>query len=262
MEDAADDLRFRGDNFKFLAFIDDISVGCGADPLPVLLAALDDVADLLRSIGDRHFVNQELELDFQPVVIIGKIDAVADGNDAHSGIPQVLQFHQAAGIAAGKTGEVLDHQDIVLMGNEALAHSLVAFPLLKGVAGAVPVLVKGQGTIREALLHKVLDNGFLVFDGDVIPVQFIIHRDAAIARNVKAFGHDGIAPLSGGFRVPWNRVFSILSTLFLLYTDNIVHLKRQECKSVLRIKHPNARQRLPHPEISPAQHSLTYSPFV
>ena len=148
------------------------------------------------------------------------------------------------------------------MGNESLAHSLVAFPLLKGVAGAVPVLVKGQGTIREALLHKILDNGFLVFDGDVIPVQFIIHRDAAIARNVKAFGHDGIAPLSGGFRVPRNRVFSVLSTLFFLFTDNIVHLKRQECKSVFRVKHPSVKQRLLHPEISPAQHPLTYSSVV
>ena len=85
------------------------------------------------------------------------------------------------------------------MGNEALAHSLVAFPLLKGVAGAVPVLVKGEGTIREALLHKILDDGFLVFDGDVIPVQFIVHRDTAVARNVKAFGHRYIAPLSDGF---------------------------------------------------------------
>ena len=47
VEDAADDLRFRGDNFKFLAFIDDISVGCGTDPLSILLATLDDVAHLL-----------------------------------------------------------------------------------------------------------------------------------------------------------------------------------------------------------------------
>ena len=35
----------------------------GADPLAVLLAALDDGPDLLAGVGDGHLVDEELELD-------------------------------------------------------------------------------------------------------------------------------------------------------------------------------------------------------
>ena len=65
--------------------------------------------------------------------------------------------------------------------HEPPAHLLIAFPLLEGVAGAVPVLEEGQGAVQEVVLYIVLDDGFLVFDGDVLLVQFIVHGDAGVA---------------------------------------------------------------------------------
>ena len=40
--------------------------------------------------------------------------------------------------------------------HQAFPHGLVALPLLKGVAGAVPVLVEGEGAAGKFLLYKVL----------------------------------------------------------------------------------------------------------
>jgi hypothetical protein len=39
------------------------------------------------------------------------------------------------------------------------------------------------------LLHKVLDDGFLVFDGHIVPIQLVIHGYAGVARYVKSFDH-------------------------------------------------------------------------
>ena len=75
------------------------------------------------------------------------------------------------------------------MPHQLPAHGLVVFPLLEGVAGAVAVLVEGQAGIGEPLAHEVRDDGLLVFDGRVVPVQLLVHRDAAVACNVVAFDH-------------------------------------------------------------------------
>jgi len=79
------------------------------------------------------------------------------------------------------------------MGHQLFPHGLVALPLLKGVAGAVPVLVEGKVAAGKFLLHKVLDDGLLVFDGDVFLIQLIVHRDAGVPGNIKGFNH-GLPP--------------------------------------------------------------------
>ena len=73
------------------------------------------------------------------------------------------------------------------MPDQPLSHGLVALPLLKGIAGAVPVLIEGESAARELVLDKVLYNGFLVFDRGVVPIQFFIHGNAAVVRNIKPF---------------------------------------------------------------------------
>ena len=76
-----------------------------------------------------------------------------------------------------------------MVAHEPPAHNLVALPLLEGIARAVPVLVEGEGAAGEFVLDEVLDDGLLVFDGHVVPVQLVIHGDAAVARNGKGLGH-------------------------------------------------------------------------
>ena len=189
LEDSPDDLRLGGDHLELLVLIHDVAVGGGADPLAVLLAALDDGFDLLAGVGDGHLVDEELELDFQPVVVVGEVDVVPDGDDAHPRVPEVLQLHQAPGVAPGEAGEVLDDEDVLRMAHQLPAHGLVALPLLEGVAGAVPVLVESQGAVRETALDEVREDGLLVFDGGVVPVQLLVHGDAAVTGDVKFFNH-------------------------------------------------------------------------
>lgn len=134
--------RLGGDDLKLLPLGDDVTVGRGADPLAVVLPSLHNAAHLAGGVRDRHFVHKELKLDFQPVVVIGKVDAVADGDNAHTGVPQVLQLHEAARVAAGETGKVLDDENVVFVLHQAPTHLLIALALVEGVAGAVPVFEK------------------------------------------------------------------------------------------------------------------------
>ncbi len=117
-EDGADDVRFGGDDLELLPLVDDVAVGGGADPFSVRLPPFDDVPYLFAGVGDRHLVDEELELDLQPVVVVGEVDVVPDGDDPHPGVPQVLQLHQPPAVAPGETGEVLDDQDVVLVGHQ------------------------------------------------------------------------------------------------------------------------------------------------
>ena len=185
----ADNVRFGGDDFKFLAFVYNVAVGGSTDPFAVLLAALDHRLDLFAGVGDGHLVDEKLELDFQPVVVVGEVDVVPDGDDADAGVPQVLQLHQAAAVAAGEAGEVLDDEDIFAVGHQLPAHGLVTLPLLEGVTGAVPVLEEGEGAVGELLPDERFNDGFLVFDGGVVPVQFFVYGDAAVAGDGKVFNH-------------------------------------------------------------------------
>ena len=70
--------------------------------LAVLLAALNDGFHLLAGIRHGHFVEQEPQADVRPVVVGRIINAVADGDDAHARVPQILQFNQPAGISAAE----------------------------------------------------------------------------------------------------------------------------------------------------------------
>ncbi len=192
-KDGADDIRFGGDDLKLLPLVDDVAVGRGADPFSVGLPPLDDIAYLFAGVGDGHLVDEELELDLQPVVVVGEVDTVPDGDDPHPGVPQVLQFHQPPAVAPGETGEVLDDENVVLAGHQFFPHGLVALPLLEGVAGAVPVLVEGKGAAGKFLLYKILDDGLLVFNGDVFLIQLIVHRDTGVSGNIKGLDH-GLPP--------------------------------------------------------------------
>ena len=189
-------VRLGGHHFKVLAAVDDVAVGGGAYPLPVGLPALDHVSDLPGGVGDGHLVDQKLELYLQPVIIIGEVYTVPDGYDAHPGVPQILQLHQAPAVAPGETGEVLDNKYIVFMAHEAPAHLLVALPLVEGIAGAVPVFKESQAAAGEILMHIVFNDGLLVLDGYILLVQLVIHGNAGVTRYVKGLGHTGISPLS------------------------------------------------------------------
>ena len=172
MEDFTDDVRFCGDDLEFIAIVDDISVGSRTNPFAVQLTSADDILDLLGCVSDGHFVDEELELYLQPVVIVGKIYPVTDGDNAHTGIAQVLQFHKAAAVAAGETGKVLDHKDIVLVASSqhvnavgelrALVHEL----MIEGVAA--PVLVRrvyDEATVESLRIKASADLGVLLIDG-------------------------------------------------------------------------------------------------
>ena len=194
VEDLPDGGRLGGNDFKLLPLGDKIAVGRGADPFAVRLPPLDDVAHLAGGVGDGHFVHKELKLDLQPIVIVGKVDAVADGNDAHTCVPQVLQLHQPAGIAAGEAGKVLDNENVVLVAHQPPAHLLIALPLVEGVAGTVTVFKKSQRAAGKVGFYIFFDDGLLVFDGDVLLLLLIVHGNAGIARNVKCFDQSGSPP--------------------------------------------------------------------
>ena len=86
-EDGADDVRLGGDDLKLLPLVDDVAVGGGADPFPVGLPPLDDIAHLFAGVGDGHLVDEELKLNFKPVVVVWKVNAVSDGDDPHPRVP-------------------------------------------------------------------------------------------------------------------------------------------------------------------------------
>ena len=194
VKNPADGLGLRGDDLKLLVLGDEIAVGRGADPLAVVLPPLHNAAHLAGGVRDGHFVHKELELDFQPVVVIGEVHPVADGNDAHARVAQVFQLHEAARVAAGEAGKVLDDENVVFVPHQSPAHLLIALALLERVAGAVAVFKKRQRAAGEVGLHIVLDDGLLVFNGDVLLLLLIIHGNTGIARNVKCFGHVGSPP--------------------------------------------------------------------
>ena len=190
IENPADGLGLGGDDLKLLVLGDEIAVGRGADPLAVVLPPLHNAAHLAGGVRDGHFVHEELELDFQPVVVIGEVHPVADRDDAHARVAQVFQLHQTARVAAGKAGEVLDDEDVVFVAHQPPAHLLIALALLKGVAGAVAVFKERQRAAGEVGFYIVLDDGLLVLDRNVLLILLIIHGNAGIARDVKCFGHD------------------------------------------------------------------------
>ena len=194
VKNPADGLGFGGDDLKLLVLGDKIAVGRGADPLAIVLPPLHNAAHLAGGVRDGHFVHKKLELDFQPVVVIGEIHAVADGDDAHARVTQVFQLYKAAAVAAGKAGKVLDDENVVFVAHQPPAHLLIALALLERVAGAVAVFKKRQRAAGEVGLHIVLDDGLLVLDGDVFLILLIIHGNAGIARDVKAFNQFGSPP--------------------------------------------------------------------
>ena len=190
VKNLADGLGFRGDDLKLLVLGHEIAVGCGADPLAVVLPPLHNAAHLARGVRDGHFVHKELELDFQPVVVIGKVHAVSDGNDADACITQVFQLHEPAAVAAGKAGKVLDDENVILVTHQPPAHLLIPLALLKRVAGAVAVFKKRQRAAGEVGFYIILDDGLLVLDRNVLLLLLIVHGNTGIARDVKCFGHD------------------------------------------------------------------------
>ena len=194
VKNPADGLGLGGDDLKLLVLGDEIAVGRGADPLAVVLPPLDDVAHLAGGVRDGHLVHEKLELDFQPIVVIGEVHAVPDGGDAHTRVAQILQFYKTARVAAGEAREILDDENVVLVAHQPPAHLLIALALLKRVAGAVAVFKKRQRAAGEVGFYIVLDDGLLVLNRDVLLILLIIHRNTGIARDVKCFNH-GHSPL-------------------------------------------------------------------
>ena len=194
VKNPADGLGFRGDDLKLLVLGYEIAVGRGADPLAVVLPPLHNAAHLAGGVRDGHLVHEKLKLNFQPVVVIGEVHAVPDGDDPDARVAQVFQLYQSARVAAGETGKILDDENIVLVGHKSPAHLLIALALLKRVAGAVAVFKKRQRAAGEVGFYIVLDDGLLVLNRDVLLILLIIHRNTGIARDVKCFNH-GHSPL-------------------------------------------------------------------
>ena len=188
-ENRPDDLGFRRHDLKNLLFVENVAIRRGAEPAPLLLPPLHDAAHLFRRVRDGHFVDQKLELDLQPVVVIREVDVIANRNDPHARIAQILQLYQSARVAAGKAGEVLDDENVVLVAHQPPAHLLIPLALLECVAGAVTILKKRQRAVRKVRRYKILNDGLLVFDRHIVAVEFLIDRNAGIPRNVKAFYH-------------------------------------------------------------------------
>ena len=174
-ENLTHDLRLGGDDFELPLLVEDIAVWRSAKPRAVRLPPLDNRLDLLAGVGDRHFVDEELKLDLQPVIIVGKVNAVADGDDADACVAQILQLHQATTVAARESGEVLDDENVIPVLHQSAPHGLIALPLLKRITGAIAVFEKGQRAVRKAMLDKIRDDGFLVFDGGVVPIQLFVY---------------------------------------------------------------------------------------
>ena len=91
-----------------------VAVGHGAYPLALLLTAFDDRFDLFGRIGNGHFIDKKAELNCCPVVIGRIINVIANRDNPHSCVTQIFQFHQSLAVSSGKSGEVLDYQNIVL----------------------------------------------------------------------------------------------------------------------------------------------------
>ena len=132
--DAANDVGLDRHDFKLLLLVDNVAVWRGADPLSVLLTAADDAFDLLARVGDGHLVYEELELYLEPVVVVGEVDIVADGDYARARVAQVLKLDEAAAVAAREAGKVLDDKNIEPVRQQLAAHGLIALALLKGIA--------------------------------------------------------------------------------------------------------------------------------
>ena len=194
VEDLPDGGCLGGDDLKVLVLGDEIAVGRGAEPAPLLLPPLHNAAHLAGGVRDRHFVHKELKLDFQPVVVIGEVHAVPDGDDAHTRVAQILQFYKTARVAAGEAREILDDENVVLVAHQPPAHLLIPLALLERVPRAVAVFKKRQRAAGEVGFYIVLDDGLLVLNRDVLLILLIIHRNTGIARNVKCFNH-GHSPL-------------------------------------------------------------------
>ena len=175
-----------------------VAIGRVTDPLPLGLPGLDDGPYFFAGVGHRHLVHEKAELDVQPVIPGGVVHAVADGDDAHPLVPQQLQLIEPQRVASGKTGEILHHQNGTDTVSQGFPQLLVSFPLLEGVARPVPVGEEGEGTAGKTAGDILLDHGFLVFDGGILLIQCLVHRDAAVS------GNGG--RLSGGHtRVSWVR---------------------------------------------------------
>ena len=129
---------------------------------------------------DGHLVQEELELNFQPVVVIGEVDAVAYRDYTHARVAQVLELHQPAAVAPREAGEVLDHEYVQPVRHQLAPHGLIPLALLKGVARPVAVFVKHQLRPRELARDKVRDNGLLVLNRSVVPVKLLVNRYAAV----------------------------------------------------------------------------------
>ena len=130
-----------------------------------------------------------MKLDFQPVVVIRKVDVIADRNNAHARVAQILQLYQSARVAAGEAREILDDENVVLVAHQPPAHLLIPLALLECVPRAVAVFKKRQCAVWKVRRYKIFDDGLLVFNRHIVAVELFIDRNAGIPRNVKAFYH-------------------------------------------------------------------------
>lgn len=138
-------------------------------------------------IPSRYFTSIKFELDENPTVLDGIVDAVTDGDNVHSRISRGLWFHKDRVVLAAKTRKILDDQDAVLTRKKPAPNLLQALPQDEHIAGAVPILVEVQLGRREIFLRIGSDDFLLAFDRCTVPVQLNVHPDLGVARNFRCY---------------------------------------------------------------------------
>ena len=177
---------------------DAVAVGNRADPLAVRLPALDDAAHLFGGVRDGHLVHEKVYLNTEPIVVGGVVNAVTDGDDAYSRVAERFKLHKTVAVAAGKTRQIFDNENVILVRQHLGAHDLVLLALREGVAGAVTVNVQIKRTAGEILPDIVLNDGFLIFDGSVVPVFLEVNGNSRVAADGKSLFHSRFTSLYVG----------------------------------------------------------------
>lgn len=90
LENLTDDICFYWDNLELFLLVGGVAIGSGANPSAVFLSPLDDRLHLFAGISDRHFVEEKLKLNLQPIIIIWEVDTIPDGDDAYTDVMKIL----------------------------------------------------------------------------------------------------------------------------------------------------------------------------
>ena len=176
----------------FLGVLHHVAVRHRADPFALLLTVGNDCRYLFAGIGYGHFVDEEIELDLQPVVGLALlvVDGFTNRNDAKIIFNQVLKLGKPLSGTSRETAQILDDQYIILTAHKLRTKLvIVTRTLIKRVSGFIAVFVIVYRTRRKVSLTILSNNRLLVLDTRVVSVLFHVHRNTGISGNFVSFYH-------------------------------------------------------------------------